>query len=97
MVLFAREGDEVEVVPATHAPRLSALSSVEMAHVLAALRRVALIQRPKGAVQLRAVDLSGSRGHVCIRVGPATGDEDLDPDGGAASVRARRPVRQRPL
>ncbi len=96
VVLFARDGDEVEVVPAAHVSRLSALSSAEMAHVLAALRRVALIQRPKGSVQLRAVDLRGSRGHVCIRVGPASGGEVLNPDGRVGSAGAREPARQRP-
>jgi hypothetical protein len=81
VVLMARNRGHVQVVPAAHVAQLSALPNDEMAHVLAALRRVAVTQRPLGGTfRLSPVDLRGSQGHVCIRVGPASGRGTPVPD-----------------
>jgi hypothetical protein len=91
VLLLGLDPHHVGVVPAAHVAQLSALPSADMAHVLAALRRVALRKSPHGgAVRLRAVDTLGSSGHVCIRVGPVGDPGVSDADRGAASAPAER-------
>lgn len=94
VVLLDRGQDHVEVVPVAHVSQLTALPRTEMAHVLAALRRIALSQRPEGGtVHLSAVHQCGSSGHVCIRVGPTSDCGTCDPDsGGAPGTTGLRPA-----
>jgi hypothetical protein len=76
IALFNRELDHVQVVPSTHVSRISALPAEEMAHLLAALRRVALAQQQDGATfNLRTIEMLGSHGHICIRVARAPSSE----------------------
>lgn len=96
VVLLARGQHHVEVVPVAHVSQLTALPRNEMAHVLAALRRVTLSQRPKsGTVHLSAVNQYGSSGHVSICVGPTSdcGTRDRD-EGGASVTTSPRSARQ---
>lgn len=69
IALLHRELGHVQVAPFTHVSRISSLPAHEMAHLLAALRKVALAQQADGAhCDLRSIELLGSQGHICIRV-----------------------------
>ena len=84
------ELDHVRVVPSTHVSRISALPAEEMAHLLAALRRVALAQQQEGAAfNLRTIELLGSHGHICIRVARSPSSEPPGSLGDNPSMVAR--------
>jgi len=66
IVLARHDSQEVLVAPGTHVTSLTGLAPGAMAELLGTLRRVALAVGSEENADLKAVDLLGAHGHVCI-------------------------------